>query len=294
MNTVEMELFFIPALLFFYVESIKCTTVTESDVARGLKIINDKISNACKRRNETLQYVIPRLVAVSKTKPKELIIAAYNSGQRHFGENYVQELVEKSHDKEILSNCSDIKWHFIGNLQRNKVNKIVTVPNLYLVETVDSEKLALALDAAWAREKGTSAEKLKIMVQINTSGEDVKNGADPAEAAQLYEFIRLNCDHLKPIGLMTIGRFDHDLSTGPNPDFQCLLQCRLDVCKRNAFSIRDVELSMGMSNDFEHAIEVGSTSVRVGSIIFGEREKKPQAAAVTSEAPEQEVPRNLD
>lgn len=73
---------------------------------------------------------------------------------------------------QILSKCTDIKWHFIGNLQRNKVNKIITVPNLWLVETVDSEKLAHALDAAWAREKGTSAERLKVMVQINTSGEE--------------------------------------------------------------------------------------------------------------------------
>ena len=73
---------------------------------------------------------------------------------------------------QILNECKDIKWHFIGNVQRNKVNKIVTLPNLFLVETVDSEKLALALDAAWAREKGTSGEKLKVMVQINTSGED--------------------------------------------------------------------------------------------------------------------------
>lgn len=73
---------------------------------------------------------------------------------------------------QILSKCPDIRWHFIGNLQRNKVNKIVSVPNLFLVETVDSEKIAQALDAAWAREKGTSTERLKVMVQINTSGED--------------------------------------------------------------------------------------------------------------------------
>lgn len=271
--------------------------MAELNVVKALKSVTERMKIACEKRDESLQYVTPRLVAVSKTKPVELIIAAYNSGQRHFGENYVQELLQKSFDEEIRKHCKDIKWHFIGNLQRNKVNKIVTVPNLYLVETVDSENLAAALNNAWHREKGTAGERLKVMVQINTSGEEAKNGADPSEAAELYEFIRLNCDYLKPIGLMTIGKLDHDLSTGPNPDFQRLLQCRIEVCKRNAFCIRDVELSMGMSHDFEHAIEVGSTSVRVGSIIFGEREMKPQATNSTEEeksTQEQQVPKNVD
>lgn len=269
------------------------TAMAELNVVKALKSVTERINTACQKRDEALQFGRPRLVAVSKTKPIEMIITAYRGGQRHFGENYVQELLQKSCDERIRRICNNIQWHFIGNLQRNKVNKIVTVPNLYVVETVDSEKLAVALDTAWARERGPSAEKLRIMVQINTSGEKAKNGVDPSEAAQLYEFIRLNCDHLKPIGLMTIGSFNHNLSTGPNPDYQRLVQCRLDVCKRNAFCIRDIELSMGMSNDYEHAIEVGSTSVRVGSLIFGERDKNPNVTDLP-ETTQEEVPRNVD
>ena len=83
-----------------------------------------------------------RLVAVSKTKPKDLLIQAYEAGQRHFGENYVQELVEKSHDQEMLTKCPEIRWHFIGNCQTNKVKSLVSCPNLVVIETITSTKLA--------------------------------------------------------------------------------------------------------------------------------------------------------
>lgn len=121
-----------------------------------------------------MQNYSPRLVAVSKLKPKELIIEAYKEGQVHFGENYVQELLEKGNDPEILSNCPEIKWHFIGHLQRKNVTKLLNVPNLFIVETVDSEKLATALDAR-LKSKGTDC-KLNIFVQVNTSGEEGKVG----------------------------------------------------------------------------------------------------------------------
>lgn len=84
-------------------------------------------------------------MAVSKTKPIETIIEAYNAGQRHFGENYVQELVDKANSLEILENCKDIKWHFIGHLQTNKINKVMKLPGLYMIETIDSEKMAEAV-----------------------------------------------------------------------------------------------------------------------------------------------------
>lgn len=112
---------------------------------------------------------IPRLVAVSKTKPPNLIIDAYESGQQHFGENYVNELVDKANHPDIK--IKDIKWHFIGHLQRNKVNKVLAVPNLYMVETVDTEKLASTIDSAWQKYKKHDDSQLKIMVQVNTSGE---------------------------------------------------------------------------------------------------------------------------
>ncbi|XP_013782189.1 pyridoxal phosphate homeostasis protein-like [Limulus polyphemus] len=199
----------------------------------------------------------PRLVAASKTKSKEMIIAAYEWGQRHFGENYV------------LEKCSEIKWHFIGHLQRNKVNKLVAVPNLYMVETVDSEKLADVLNKAW--EKLQSSQKLKVMVEVNTSGEDSKSGVDLGRVSSLVNHIMDKCQNLEFTGLMTIGAFDHDVSSGPNPDFQRLVKCKQDTCSHLGLDVNKVELSMGMSGDFEHAIEVGSTNVRVGSKIFGPR-----------------------
>lgn len=120
-----------------------------------------------------LDAVEPRLVAVSKTKPVNLIIEAYEEGQRHFGENYVQELEEKANNAEILEKCKDIRWHFIGHLQKNKVNKVFSLPNIYLVETVDSQKLATVLNNNWPK-FGPPNSKLKILIQVNTSGEEGK------------------------------------------------------------------------------------------------------------------------
>lgn len=100
----------------------------------------------------------------------ELIVAAYEEGQRHFGENYVNELVEKAANDVILEKCKDIKWHFIGHLQSNKINKILSIPNLYMIETVDSTKLADQLNKSWEK-FGQSDSKLNVMVQINTSNE---------------------------------------------------------------------------------------------------------------------------
>ncbi|XP_076363981.1 pyridoxal phosphate homeostasis protein isoform X1 [Tachypleus tridentatus] len=210
-----------------------------------------------------------RLVAASKTKSKEMIIAAYEWGQRHFGENYVQELVEKSNDPEVLEKCSEIKWHFIGHLQRNKVNKLVAVPNLYMVETVDSERLADVLNKAW--EKLNSCQKLKVMVEVNTSGEDSKSGVDLEGASSLVHHVIDKCQNLEFTGLMTIGILDHYISSGPIPDFLRLVKCRQDICSHLGLDPNKIELSMGMSGDFEHAIELGSTNVRVGTTIFGAR-----------------------
>ncbi|XP_054256965.1 pyridoxal phosphate homeostasis protein-like isoform X2 [Macrosteles quadrilineatus] len=253
----------------------------DSDVRQALKCILSKVESAYQNKIQGLPDIKPRLVAVSKTKPKELIFAAYDCGQRHFGENYVQELVEKSNDAELLEKCKEIKWHFIGNLQTNKVNKIVSIPGIFVVETVDSKKLATLLDKAWDRKDPKDQERLNIMIQINTSGEEAKNGAPPSEAASLAKHVVTNCPNLNILGLMTIGRFDHDLTQGPNPDFQVLIKCREDVAKALNRNVAEFELSMGMSNDFEHAIEVGSTNVRVGSSIFGARQyNKPAENSV--------------
>lgn len=96
---------------------------------------------------------------------------AYEAGQRHFGENYVQELFDKGSDPDVLERCGDIRWHFIGRLQSNKVNKVLQVPNLHIVETVGSEKLANNLDKSWPK-SGVRNEPLRVMIQVNTSAED--------------------------------------------------------------------------------------------------------------------------
>ncbi|XP_057340846.1 pyridoxal phosphate homeostasis protein isoform X1 [Microplitis mediator] len=242
------------------------------DIAGNLNFVREKISKACSRRSPEFGNSIPRLVAVSKTKPANLLIDAYDAGQKHFGENYVNELIEKSGHPEILKR--DIRWHFIGHLQRNKINKVLAVPNLWIIETVDSNKLASALDTAWTKYRKNDDNKLNIMVQVNTSKEEEKSGCDLSEASSLVKHVIENCKNLKFLGIMTIGAYGYDPSNGPNPDFVSLRQCRDDICKELNLVRDQVELSMGMSTDYEHAIELGSTNVRVGSAIFGERPPK--------------------
>ncbi|XP_026754086.2 pyridoxal phosphate homeostasis protein [Galleria mellonella] len=245
----------------------------EIDIMFGLKNVLTKIEAAVGRRNKDLPQVIPRLVAVSKIKPASLIIQAYEAGQRDFGENYVNELAEKASDPSILDKCKDIKWHFIGHLQTNKINKLLGSPGLFMVQTVDSEKLAENLNKQWLKYR-KEEEKLKVMIQINTSNEEAKNGIHPSETTKLVEYVLKNCPNLDFQGLMTIGQYDYDVSKGPNPDFLTLSKCRQELCENLNLDINKVELSMGMSSDFEHAIELGATTVRVGSVIFGARPPK--------------------
>ncbi|NXK55973.1 PLPHP protein, partial [Chauna torquata] len=223
---------------------------------------------------QELPDVQPRLVAVSKTKPAEMVMDAYNHGQRSFGENYVS-LPGPAGEAGILSSCPEIKWHFIGHLQKNNVNKLIAVPNLFMLETVDSVKLADRVNSSW--QKKGSPQKLKVMVQVNTSGEDSKHGLPPRDTTAAVEHVINKCPSLEFVGLMTIGSIGHDLSKGPNPDFQVLLSLRQEVCEKLNLPIEKVELSMGMSTDFQHAIEVGSTNVRIGSTIFGERDYSNKA-----------------
>ncbi|CAH6787182.1 pyridoxal phosphate homeostasis protein [Phodopus roborovskii] len=247
----------------------------ELGVGLALRTVNERVQQSVARRPQDLPAIQPRLVAVSKTKPADMVIEAYGHGQRTFGENYVQELLEKASNPTVLSSCPEIKWHFIGHLQKQNVNKLMAVPNLFMLETVDSIKLADKVNSSW--QKKGSTERLKVMVQINTSGEESKHGLLPSETIAVVEHIKASCPSLEFVGLMTIGSFGHDLSQGPNPDFQMLLRLRQELCEKLNIPVDQVELSMGMSADFQHAIEVGSTNVRVGSTIFGERDysKKP-------------------
>jgi pyridoxal phosphate enzyme (YggS family) len=227
----------------------------------------------------TLGRSPPRLVAVSKLQPVAAILAAYAQGCRHFGENYVQELLEKA------PQCpQDIAWHFIGQLQSNKAKALVVgVPNLWAVESVDSAKLAQLLEKA-AAARGSSeaagggggaapaapAQQLGVFVQVNTSGEEQKGGVSPGEGAALARYIIEQCPHLQLRGLMTIGKLGEVASVY----FERLVAEREAVALALGVAPATLELSMGMSGDFELATEMGSTNVRVGSAIFGAREPK--------------------
>lgn len=208
------------------------------------------------------------MVAVSKTKPLAAVLEAYAAGQRDFGENYVQELVDKAPQAP-----ADVRWHFIGHLQSNKAKMLLEgVPNLAVVETVDSEKLAKKLDRVRAdiqNHADAPARPLDIFLQVNTSGEESKSGVEPSEVAALAAAVRDGCPHLRVAGLMTIGMPDY--SSRPE-NFECLRACRKEVAQTLGVPEDALELSMGMSGDFEAAIEMGSTNVRVGSTIFGARD----------------------
>ena len=223
-----------------------------------------------------------RLVAVSKLKPANDILALYQSSQSHlhFGENYQQELLSKS-----LILPREIRWHFIGGLQTNKCKPLAEqIPNLWCVESVDTSKKADQLDKG----RGILCEKspeyretpLRVFVQVNTSGEEEKSGVEPAEALELCKHIREQCQYLRLQGLMTIGALARSKATSEgneNEDFIKLREVRDLVAKDLGLNEKEIELSMGMSEDFESAIRCGSDEVRVGSTIFGERPSKQDA-----------------
>ncbi|KAF2097889.1 hypothetical protein NA57DRAFT_40903 [Rhizodiscina lignyota] len=238
-----------------------------------------------------------RLVAVSKLKPASDILALHTSPnpQYHFGENYFQELNEKA---ALLPRS--VRWHFIGALQTNKCKPLAEhIPNLWCVESVDNAKKADALEKGRAalterlktqNENGTSngdsagnQEQLRIMVQVNTSGEESKSGCEPGDTVALCRHVRESCPHLKLQGLMTIGAIARSKATTAeteNEDFVALKDTRDKVAAELGIPADELELSMGMSSDYEGAIAMGSDEVRIGSTIFGERPPKKDAKVV--------------
>ncbi|VDN35374.1 unnamed protein product [Dibothriocephalus latus] len=173
---------------------------------------------------------------------------------------------KKSTDEKLLAQCPDIQWHFIGRLQSNKIKLLLSVPNLSVVETISSLHIATLINKEWAKR---SSKLLDILLQVNTSGEEQKGGIPVPGVVELYKSISESCDKLRIRGIMTIGKYGYDPSLGPNPDFVSLVNCRESLCHALDIPKTEVELSMGMSTDFEQAIELGSQFVRVGSSIFG-------------------------
>ena len=216
----------------------------------------------------------PTLIAVSKTKPASLLSVAYSAGQRDFGENYVHEVVEKA---PVLP--ADIRWHFIGHLQTNKVKEIVAVPGLHCVHTVDSPKLARELQKRVALLRPD--RPLNIMVQVNTSAEESKSGCAPDGVVALCAEVAKACPLLRLCGLMCIGKYSAAEGSATE-DFDVLKRCREQVAAATspepatqARVLTHMALSMGMSHDFEAALAAGASHVRVGSSIFGARAPKP-------------------
>ncbi len=205
-----------------------------------------------------------RLVAVSKTRPVSDILEAYNSGQRCFGENRVQELLNK---KDHLP--PDIEWHLIGHLQRNKVKHIVSFINM--IQSVDSQKLLETVNDE-ARKAGRVVD---ILIQVYIAREETKFGFVREEIEQLIsspEFAGFT--NVRICGLMGMSTFTSDTEQ-VRMEFRSLAALFNDLKKRY-FSLENHfrEISMGMSGDFETAVNEGSTMVRIGSLIFGERMKK--------------------
>lgn len=233
-----------------------------TSVTARLESVRAQITSIARRCGREPSAI--RLVAVSKTKPASLIREAYEAGQRDFGENYVQELVEKA---EALRGLPDLRFHFIGHLQRNKAKIAARIASA--IHTVDSPRLAAELGKR-AAELSSDADRagtppLTVLVEVNVGGEAQKSGCNPGDLGALLAAIERE-PSLRLSGLMTVPPFTDD-PEGARPFFEALVRLR----DAHGGSARLPELSMGMSRDLAPAIEVGATIVRVGTAIFGER-----------------------
>lgn len=232
-------------------------------IAENLARVRERIATAASRAGRTPEDIA--LMAVSKTFPAERIREAYGAGLRLFGENRVQEFAGKV---DALRDLRDAEWHLIGHLQTNKAAKAIEL--FTAVDSVDSLRLAQKLNAA-AQQLG---RKLMALIEINVGGESAKSGLAP-DSVGLEEILSSaeKLEHLEFRGLMTVPPFADDPQDA-RLYFRKLRELRDQIAQRKFAAIDMSILSMGMSHDFEVAIEEGSTYVRVGSAIFGERSNK--------------------
>jgi hypothetical protein len=232
-------------------------------IADNLNAIHERIASAAERAGRNPKDV--QLMAVTKTTPPERIVEACEVGHRLFGENRVQEFTDKF---GALAKWRDAEFHMIGHLQSNKAGKAVEI--FHAVDSLDSAKLAERLNAA--------AEKLgkilDVLIEINIGGEDAKSGIAP-ESSELESILvsAPQWPNLHIRGLMTVPPFTDD-PEGARPYFRRLRELRDRLATRELPAVTLGVLSMGMSHDFEVAIEEGSTCVRIGTAIFGGRLKR--------------------
>jgi pyridoxal phosphate enzyme (YggS family) len=227
-------------------------------IAEQLAECQNRIAQACEQASRSITSVL--LIAVSKTHPAQSVEAAFNAGQRHFGENYVQECIEKI---QVLNpHRAEIIWHFIGPLQSNKTKLIAE--QVDWVQSIDRLKIAERLSS----QRPTNLVPLKVLVQVNISGETTKSGVQPNETLRLCQEI-LDLPNLQLRGLMAIP--EPGVGSTSLKELHTLfetIQSKLGLYKH--FDT----LSMGMSDDLELAIGSGSTMVRIGTAIFGKRDKQ--------------------
>lgn len=226
-------------------------------IRENLRTVEDRIQAACRQCGRNREEV--QLIAVSKTKPVEMLEEAYACGCRDFGENKVQELVDKY---ERLP--KDIRWHMIGHLQRNKVKYIVD--KVYLIHSVDSLRLAEEI----SKEAGKKNVCVNILVEVNVANEETKFGTTCEDAKQLVQDIA-KLPNICVKGLMTIAPFVENAEKN-RPFFSKLKKISVDIMGENIDNITMENLSMGMTGDYEVAVSEGATCVRVGTGIFGARQ----------------------
>jgi pyridoxal phosphate enzyme (YggS family) len=231
------------------------------EIAERLQSVRTRIETVARRHGRAPGDV--RLIAVSKTKPAEAVREAYAAGQRDFGENYVQELVHKAH---ACADLLDIRWHVIGHLQRNKVRQVV--PHLAVLHSADSVRLVD--EVARRREALVRDVRLPVLIEVNLGGETQKSGCAPAEIGAIGYAVDAHAG-LRLAGLMTVPPQTDD-PDGAVEYFTRLAELRAE----HGGSVRLPELSMGMTHDLEQAIACGATMVRVGTAIFGERDRSAQ------------------
>ncbi len=225
-------------------------------VKENITEIRQRIVAACTRAGREPENVT--LIAVSKTKPISMIEEAYETGSRDFGENKAQDMRDKHDAME-----PDIRWHFIGHLQTNKIKYVVG--RAHMIHSVDSLHLAQAIEAECVKKN----VDMPVLIEVNVAGEESKFGVTPEETEHLIRKISI-LPHLKVTGLMTIAPFVQ------NPEenrqyFRKLHDLYIDIQSKSIDNVSMSVLSMGMTGDFEIAIEEGATHVRVGTGIFGER-----------------------
>jgi len=236
-------------------------------IAENIEQVQERITAAARRAGRNSSEIT--LMGVSKTFPAERIREAYAAGLRVFGENRVQEFAGKAN---ALRDLPDAEWHLIGHLQTNKAAKAAELFDA--VDSVDSVRMAEKLNAC-AESVGKT---LSILIEINVGGEKAKSGVEPSVDEQgsdeLEQILRgaPRWGNLKIHGLMTVPPYTED-PEGSRPYFRQLRQIRDSIVARELPQVGTAVLSMGMSHDFEVAIEEGATCVRVGTAIFGERAK---------------------